>query len=415
VFVALVGEKFDAHTFLQQVAEAGVGAVIVSKMPEQPLSCPVIEVPDTLKALQNLAAHYRASLNPLVIGLTGSNGKTSTKDLLIKLMSVKHNVCGTLGNLNNHIGLPLSILQLNDTHTCGVFEMGMNHPGEIAPLAAIAKPDAAIITNVGIAHIEFMGSRAAIALEKGMLAEAVPAQGVVVLNANDDYSQAIATRCTARVLQAGIDKGDVFATALKASPEGTSFTIDFGGDRVETFLPVPGEHMVCNATLAAALAWHQGITPADIANALRESKLTKGRLETKTMNGVTFLDDSYNANPDSMKAGLRTLAGLDCKGVRVAVLGRMGELGEHAVEAHQDVGRYAVELGIDAVFTVGHEANLISESASNKSATLSTKHFNDHADCATYLRNFLKAGDLVLLKGSRSSKMEQILTHLQSS
>ncbi len=414
VFVALVGEKFDAHDFLPHVAEAGVGAVIVSKLPEQPLSCPVIQVGDTLKGLQDLAANYRASLKPLVIGLTGSNGKTSTKDLVIGLMSVKHHVCGTLGNLNNHIGLPLSILQLNDSYTCGVFEMGMNHPGEIAPLAAIAKPDAAIITNVGIAHIEFMGSRAAIALEKGMLAEAVHKDGVVILNANDDFSSAIATRCVSRVIQAGIGKGDIVATGLRASAEGTAFTIDFGGERIETFLPVPGEHMVCNATLAAALAWHQGISPADIANALRGSKLTKGRLETKVWNGVTFLDDTYNANPDSMKAGLRTLAGLECKGVRVAVLGRMGELGEHAVTGHQDVGHYLADLGIDAVFTVGHEASLISEAASNKLATLSAKHFNDHADCAEYLRNFLKEGDLVLLKGSRSSAMERVLTHLQT-
>lgn len=415
LFVTLVGEKFDAHDFLPQVAEAGAAVIIASKLPSQPLACPVIEVSDTLVALQKLAATYRASLSPFVVGLTGSNGKTSTKDLAIRVLSVKHNVCGTLGNLNNHIGLPLSILQLTSAHTCGVFEMGMNHPGEIAPLAAIARPDAAIITNIGVAHIEYMGSRAAIALEKGMLAEAVHDKGIVVLNANDEFTPSIASRSKARVLQAGIEKGDVFATALKASPEGTTFTIDFGGERVETFLPVPGEHMVGNATLAAALAWHQGIAPADIAVALASSKLTKGRLETKVVNNITFLDDSYNANPDSVKAGLRTLAGIGCQGARVAVLGRMGELGEHAVSGHSEVGRYLVDLGIDAVFTVGHEASLISDAASAKSATISAKHFADHADCAAYLREFLKPGDLVLLKGSRSSAMEKVLTHFQTS
>ena len=416
VFVALVGDKFDGHQYLQKVSEAGVSAAIVSQLPEgwDALPCSVIKVEDTLIALQKLAGNYRAFHNPFVVGITGSNGKTSTKDLTCQVLSSKYQVCATLGNLNNHIGLPLSILRLAKDDTCGVFEMGMNHPGEIAPLAAIAAPDAAIITNVGMAHIEYMGSREAIALEKGMLAEAVSDKGYVILNANDEFTPSIAARCSARVVLAGIGKGDVAAHDLKTQADGTSFTLDFSGKKVTAFLPIPGEHMVANATLAAALAWKTGISPEQIVASLGSVKISKGRLETKEINGVVFVDDSYNANPDSMKAGLRTLAGLQCAGRRIAVLGRMGELGEHAVEGHREVGQQAAGLTIDAVLTVGNEANLISEAAASN-PEISTRHFPSHEACAEHLRSHLRAGDLVLLKGSRSSGMERILSLYQAS
>jgi UDP-N-acetylmuramoyl-tripeptide--D-alanyl-D-alanine ligase len=412
VFVALVGDRFNGHEFLHQVAAAGAAAVVVSQKPAgwEALPCSVIEVADTLLALQDMARGYRQWHKPLVIGITGSNGKTSTKDLTCTLMAAEHQVCATVGNLNNHIGCPLSVLRLQQGDSCGVFEMGMNHPGEIAPLAAIAQPDVAIITNVGVAHIENMGSQEAIALEKGMLAEAVPEHGAVVLNANDPFSASIAARCKGKVILAGIDAGEVYATQLTATAEGTAFTLKFPAGRlVQTFLPLPGEHMVANAALAAAAAWHCGVAPTTIAEALRRVSISKGRLETKHRAGVTFLDDSYNANPDSMKAGLRTLASLACSGRRVAVLGRMGELGDLSDEGHRSVGRYAAEQGMDAIFTVGeNEAHLI-----HTASAVSTKlHFTTHADCATHLGEWLRSGDLVLLKGSRSARMEDILTHL---
>lgn len=406
VFVALVGDRFDGHAFVEQVAAAGVAAVIVSQRPSSPLPCAVIEVPDTLIGLQTLARNYREWHQPFVIGITGSSGKTSTKDFTCSVMAKKHQVCATLGNLNNHIGLPLSILRLTDGDTCGVFEMGMNHAGEIAPLAAIAQPDTGIIVNVGVAHIEHLGSREAIALEKGALAEAVHERGLVVLNANDDFTPSIASRCRARVIQAGLGKGDVAALDLKPGADGTSFTLDFSGEKVETFLPIPGEHMVANAALAAAAGWQNGISAIAAAAALREVALTKGRLQTKQINGVTFLDDSYNANPDSMKAGLRTLAGLQTAGRRIAVLGHMGELGEHAESAHREIGDYCTALKLDALFTVGAEARRISHA---------TQHFDTHAACAAALQSFLRPGDIVLLKGSRSAAMEQVLTHFHTS
>src|SRR4051794_13375872 len=194
LFVALVGERFDAHEFVPQVARAGAAAVLVNRTPYNAaaLPCAVIEAPDTLAALQQLAHRHRVLLDPLVIGITGSNGKTSTKDFTAAVMRRKFEVFATSGNLNNHIGVPLTLLSVEERHTCAVVEMGMNHAGEIAPLCAIAEPDAAIITNIGVAHIEYLGSREGIAQEKGVLAESVPAGGVVILNANDDFTKSIA-------------------------------------------------------------------------------------------------------------------------------------------------------------------------------------------------------------------------------
>ena len=415
VFVALVGDKFDAHDFIPQVAASGAAAVVVSKINPAwgTLPCAVIEVGDTLLALQHMARGYREHHSPLIIGLTGSNGKTSTKDLTAVIMARKCQTRATVGNLNNHIGLPLTLLALREGDQCCVAEMGMNHAGEIKVLTDIAKPDAGIITNVGMAHIEYLGTQDAIAWEKGTLAANVRAGGVVVLNANDPYSELIARHCQASVSTAGVGCGDVAASNLRADATGTTFTLDFGGEKVETRLPILGEHMVGNAALAACMGWRQGIAPAEIADALNQAKLTGGRVEPKVVNGIQFIDDSYNANPDSMIAGLRTLSTLgDAGSRRVAVLGRMGELGPIAETEHRRVGEFAGSLKLDAVFSVGgSEAAWITDA----SKAVSSEHFPDHATCAARLREWLRVGDVVLLKGSRSARMEQILTHFSAS
>lgn len=419
VFVALVGEKFDAHDFIPQVAAAGAAAVVVSKVKPEwgALPCAVIEVGDTLLALQRMARGYRQHHAPLIIGLTGSNGKTSTKDLTAIVMARKMQTRATLGNLNNHIGVPLTLLSLGEGDACCVTEMGMNHPGEIKVLTDIAQPDAAIITNVGMAHIEYMGTQDAIAWEKGTLAAQVKRGGAVVLNANDPYSELIARHCQGHVSTAGVGRGDVCASDLQADATGTTFTLDFSGEKVEVRLPILGEHMVGNAALAACMGWRQGVSPADVAEALNQARLTGGRVEPKLVSGICFIDDSYNANPDSMIAGLRTLSTLGGKDSRrVAVLGRMGELGGIAQAEHRRVGEVAGSLGLSAVFTVGgDEAALIGDSARRAYSALEFHHFSDHAACAARLREWLREGDVVLLKGSRSARMEQVLTHFSAS
>lgn len=416
LFIALIGEKFNAHDYIAQVAAAGAAAVIVSRAPSETLpGCAVILVPDTLLALQNLARQHRRLLKPLVIAITGSNGKTSTKDFTAAVMSRKYQVCATEGNLNNHIGLPLTILGMTSTQNCGVIEMGMNHEGEIALLCSVAEPDAGIITNVGVAHIENLGTQDAIAREKGALAACVPKDGLVVLNANDEFSTSISRRSSARIITAGIGRGDVSASVHESDENGTRFELNFSdGSNVETHLPVPGRHMVANATLAAACAWHYGVPPLEIAEALRTVKLTKGRMQVKHIRGVMFLDDSYNANPDSMRAGLQTLAAMSASGRKVAVLGRMGELGAHAAQGHREVGECAAACGLDAVLTLGVEAAQISDAASANRAGMLARNFSSHADCAAFLRDWLKEGDTVLLKGSRSAAMEQVLAHFTS-
>jgi UDP-N-acetylmuramoyl-tripeptide--D-alanyl-D-alanine ligase len=411
LFVALKGERFDAHDFLPQVTASGATACLVQKgRAVASETCAMIEVDDTLAGLQDLARGYRSMLQPLIVGLTGSNGKTSTKDLAAVVMARRFQTRATTGNLNNHIGVPLTLLSLEESDECGVVEMGMNHPGEIKTLVDIALPDAAIVTNVGMAHIEHLGSQDAIGWEKGTLPANVHGEGVVVLNANDRYSDLIARHCQATVYRAGTGAGDVRAFDLRAGAEGTAFKLDFSGEIVETFLPVIGEHMVGNAALAACMGWAHGIAPADIAEALRGSRLTSGRMETRSIGGILFIDDSYNANPDSMKAGLNALAARRNAGRKIAVLGRMGELGPHAAEGHQAVGRHAAALKLDAVLTVGEEAAMISGAAGPAEA----RNFSTHEACSAYLKELLKPGDAVLLKGSRSAGMEKVLHHFQN-
>ena len=415
VFLALKGDRFDAHDFIPQVIADGAAAVVVQRVDSSwdTGRCSVIHVEDTLAALQDMARGYRCWHQPLIVGLTGSNGKTSTKDLTAVVMARKFQTRATLGNLNNHIGLPLTLLSLGEGDECGVVEMGMNHAGEIKTLVDIAVPDAAIVTNVGMAHIEFLGSQDAIGWEKGSLPANVHGEGIVVLNANDTFSDRIARHCQATVYRAGTNAGDVRAFDLQAGAEGTAFKLDFSGEIVETFLPVIGDHMVGNAALAACMGWAHGIAPADIADALRHSKLTGGRMQTKSMGGIHFIDDSYNANPDSMKAGLSALAALKNPGRKIAVLGCMGELGPYADDGHRSVGIHAAMLGISAIYSVGEGAGLICDAA-RAGGHAETQHFPSHEACSAHLKKFLRPGDAVLLKGSRSAGMEKILSLFQT-
>ena len=408
LFVALRGENFDGHTFVRQAAALGAAGAVVddSFTDELPADFAVIRVTDTLTALQVIASRYRASLPLRVIGITGSSGKTSTKDFTAAVLGAKFRVVKTEGNLNNHIGLPLTMLRAGAADEIGVFEMGMNHPGEIAPLVAMAAPEVAIITNIGVAHVEFMGSRAAIAQEKGMLAEALPATGTLILNAGDEFSESIARRSSARSVMTGIDHGDLAATVLETGFDGSRFTVE----GVEFHLPAPGLHMVENALLAIAAGRVFGVSLASAAAGLASCKLTKGRLEQKLLHGIHILNDSYNANPDSMRAALRTLVSIPATGVRIAVLGCMGELGAESESGHRSVGEAAAQARIDVLIAVGPEAALIAE-AGRASGLADVHHVPDTSSAAALLAERARPGDLVLIKGSRSARMERVLDH----
>ncbi len=410
LFVALRGDNFDGHKFVEATAKAGAAGAIVDlawkgKVPKK---FAVIRADDTLVAYQNLAANYRKSLPLKVIAITGSNGKTSTKDFAAAVLGRCYRVTKTEGNFNNHIGLPRTMLEATSQDEIAVWEIGMNHPGEIAALAKIAAPNAAIITNVGVAHIEFMGSREAIAQEKGALAEAVGAEGTVILNADDPFSASIATRTRARVVLAGTTSGAICSGEISQSAEGSDFTILEGAHRCRAQLPVPGLHMVQNALLAVAAGRAFGMSLEDCAAGLASAPLTKARLQIKEINGVQFIDDSYNANPDSMRAALRTLIELDSEGKRIAVLGHMGELGAETESGHREVGEAAATLQVDQLITIGEMGNIIAQAA--RAAGLEkVSSVRSTSEAAELLGDIAAPGDLVLIKGSRLARTEQVI------
>jgi UDP-N-acetylmuramoyl-tripeptide--D-alanyl-D-alanine ligase len=413
LFVALRGTRFDGHGFIRQAAQLGAAGAVVEEAPEDlPASFAVIKVADTLEALQRMAASYRRTLPAKVINITGSNGKTSTKDFTAAVLGERGRVAKTEGNLNNHIGLPLTILRASAKDEFGVFEIGMNHPGEIAPLAHISQPDAGVITNIGVAHIEFLGSHEAIAQEKGMLAEAVGPEGFVVLPVDDAFTESIAARTQAKVIRAGLDHGDVYASDVTADSGGSRFVAHAQGHAAEGQIEAPGRHMVRNAMLAVAVGVEYGVPLEACLAGLRHAKLTKGRLERKMVRGICVLDDSYNANPDSMVAALETLG--QAPGRRIAVLGQMNELGVESERGHRRVGEAAAHEKIDYVITVGTIAAEIAAAAREHGVKFALTP-ETTAEAAALLRSMARHGDTVLVKGSRSVKMETIVEELARS
>ena len=407
LYWVLSGENFDGHQFVPAAAAAGAaGAVVSREVDGLPADFPLIRIDDTQAALTRLARWYRDKLAARVVCLTGSNGKTSTKDFMASVASTRFAVNKTEGNLNNHIGLPLTILSAKTTDEVCVWEIGMNHAGEIEPLARLARPDIGIITNIGVAHIEFLGSREAIAKEKGMLGEALSADSVLVLPEWDDFTPSLAARTKARVVLAGASNG-VHAEKARPSTRGLDFELVHGGEKVAAHLPVAGDHMVRNALLAVSAGLELGLSLRECASGLAATKLSARRLACLDVRGVTVLDDSYNANPDSMEAALHALRSLPGGGRRFAVLGRMGELGNYAEEGYRRVGRTAAST-MNVLIAVGPETGPMAEEA-RQSGVLEVHLVGDTGDAAKLLRELARPGDAVVLKGSRAARMERVL------
>lgn len=410
LFVALRGEKFDGHKFVEDVVKNGAAGAIIDRTwkGKVPKNFVVLRAEDTLLAYQTLAANYRKSLPIKILAITGSNGKTSTKDFSASVLGRKFRVTKTQGNFNNHVGLPRTILEATSEDEVGVWEIGMNHPGEVAPLAKIAAPNAAIITNIGVAHIEFLGSRDAIAQEKGALAEALGKDGTVILNADDPFSKGIAERTRAHVIFTGTKEGMIRAIDIRQSADGSDFTIIEGAHRCRAQLPVPGIHMVQNALLAVSAGRAFGLSLEETAAGLAGTPLTKARLQIKEINGVQFLDDSYNANPESMKAALQTLVELDTDGKRIAVLGEMRELGKETQRGHEEVGEAAAAFGIDHLIGIGKMGEVIT-GAAEKAGLEKTSAVGSTSEAAELLGEIAAPGDLVLIKGSRLARTEDVI------
>ncbi len=416
LFIALTGARFNGNSFAEQASELGAAAVIVSEdVTGVHPACSIIRVADTLIALQQLALWWRSQLEGLrVIGLTGSSGKTSTKDMLLSILSQRYRAQATRGNLNNHIGVPLSVLSTDSDTQVVVWEMGMNHIGELAPLCDITQPDDGIITHIGSAHIEYMGSRENIAEEKCTLARSLPRTGWLFYPAADDFADYIATQTTAHIMPLGEADCLIQAHDVSYHAQGSDYTLSIAGEAsVRIQLPTPGRHMVSNSLLAAAAAWKAGCQLDEIAAGLSQSCLTQGRLSCEQRAGLFLVDDSYNANLESMLAALDTVADMSEPRRRIAVLGPIGELGSHGPDIHRAVGERVRARGYDALFTVGatsENMNALHEGA----AGVELHHDESHEAIGELLSRYCQSGDAILFKGSRSAAMERVLHALKA-
>lgn len=406
LFVALSGPNFDGHEFVADAAQRGAVAALV----ERPLTLalPQIVVSDPLAALSAFAREWRRQFSIPVIGVTGSNGKTTTKELIGAILSRLGACLATRGNLNNHIGVPLMLLEMTHEHRYAVIEMGANHQGEIAHLAGIAEPTIGIVTNAGAAHLEGFGSLQGVAAGKGELLQNLPVAGVAVINADDAFAtQWREARSADRTLTFGFEqRADFMAHKVQASGDAGGFRIDFDlvtpdGTRPAT-LALAGLHNLRNALGAAAVASAAGATLDEIVAGLAAMRPVSGRLELKpAINGAYLVDDSYNANPSSLKAGLDALQGFS--GARWLVLGDMLELGDSANELHAEVGRYARQAGIARLLAIGRHSHFAVEAFGP-----GAQWFADMDALIADVRRSLQPGVAVLIKGSRANRLERV-------
>lgn len=408
LFIALVGEHFDGHNFVAAAIEAGAAGVVVSRPPAHPPGVAVIVVTDTRQALQNIAHCHRRRFNIPLVAVTGSNGKTTTKDMIAAVLGTRMRVLKTTANYNNEIGLPLTLLALTGQHQAAVVELGMRGKGQIAQLAAIAEPDIGVVTNVGETHLELLGSVDNIAAAKRELIETLPPEGVAVLNGDDARVAAMARVAPSRVVFYGCSEHcQVRATNVSLIPSGITFSLEVAGASQPIRLPVPGRHNVYNALAAAAVGMVLKLPLPDIAAGLAAFIPSDMRLQVYQAGSYVIVNDAYNASPLSMAAAIDTLAEIST-GRTVAVLGDMLELGPVALNAHRRVGDMLAAKGVALVVTVGQYASYIAEQARRQGVPL-VYHAQDHAAAKEILQKELRPGDTVLVKGSRGMHMEKLL------
>lgn len=415
LFVALRGEKFDGHDFLTEAVLRGAAGALVSRPYSGEelagLDFTVVRSDDTLAAYQRLAGAHRARFKIPVLAVTGSNGKTTTKDLTAAVLSGRWNVLKTEANYNNEIGLPLTLLQLDGTHGAAVVEMGMRGFGQIAQLADIARPDMGLVTNVGETHMELLGSLENIAAAKSELVERIPEMGTVILNDDNPYVKAMAVKARGRVVTFGMtERADVRASQVESGRLGASFVCSAQGQSFRVQLPMPGRHNVYNALAAIAAGVSLGLAPEEVQAGLGRLQATKMRLEVEKIKQYTVINDAYNASPASMRAAIETLSEF-APGRKVAVLGDMLELGGLAEKAHEEVGRQLAAQKVDMVITIGKLGEIIAGSAKSCGVP-EVFACASHEEAARAFAGRLTAGDTILVKGSRGMQMEKVIAFI---
>jgi len=407
VFVALVGERFDGHDFIAQACEQGAIAVVVSKQVE--CACAQIVVQDTRIALGLIAKAWRQQFSIPVIAITGSNGKTSVKEMLSAIMSVRHHTLSTQGNLNNDIGVPLTLLRLRAEHRCAVIEMGANHAKEIDYLTRIAMPSVALVNNAGAAHLEGFGSLEGVAHAKAEIYNGLADDGIAIINADDHFASLWQNLCSGKKsLGFGLEhKADVSAD-WQATDDGSLIKMHTPQGQIHFTLGLPGRHNVMNALAASAAALAAGASLSDIRDGLQSMHSVAGRLQIKRGKaGSRIIDDTYNANPTSLRVALDVLH--QYAGRHYLALGDMGELGQDSEQLHREAGQAARASGVDRLFTVGHlarhAANAFGEDAYS---------YNDQPSLITALNDEMDADVTLLVKGSRLARMENVVQALAS-
>ncbi len=408
IFIATKGERVDGHSFIPAVAEKGALGVICER--EQPeLNIPYIIVEDSFAALKKVGEYYRTQLDVKVVGITGSVGKTSTKEFIAGVLSEKYNVLKTQGNFNNEIGVPLTILRIREEHEVAVLEMGINHFGEMSRLTQMAKPDVCVMTNIGQCHLEFLGSREGILKAKSEIFECSNPDGSVVLNGDDDMLQTVSLVHGKKPVYFGLAEGSsVYASDIKnLGLFGSKFNIHMGEKCFGAKVNLPGEHQIYNALAAAAVAEYLGLSEEEIARGISSVAPTAGRSNLIQTADYVVIDDCYNANPVSMRAAIDLLSTADTR--KVAILGDMFELGEQEKAMHGGIGAYVAEKGIDVLLCAGELSREMEKVAREKSTVTKVCHYETRELLMDDLKKQLVTGDTVLIKASHGMGYQNIV------
>ncbi len=410
LFVALEGPRFDGHEFVTNAVRAGAAAVLIRQGRPLPLGCAALEASDTRRALGRLAARYREEFDLRVVAVAGSNGKTTTKELLAHVVSQGFCAHWSPSSYNNDVGVPLTLLGLENRHRVAVVEAGTNHPGELAGLLGMIRPDWGVLASIGREHLEHFGSIEGVVAEEGELADCLPSTGRLFLLGDDPASAAIASRTRAQLVRVGAGaENDWRITQAKYVVGGMFFRVETGQTEFSGGyqVNVVGRHQMMNAVLAMAVGAELGMRRDAVERGLAECKGAPRRMELWEGSGIRVLDDTYNANADSTLAALQTLADLPCQGRRMAILGDMAELGQESVSAHEEIGRRAAELGVDQLIAVGAMASAMGAAARGAGLNRVVELASSEA-AAQAVRRLVRPGDLVLVKASRATRLELV-------
>lgn len=408
LFLAIKGENFDGHSFISKAIESGAAAAVSEY---QVNDCPCVVTDSTRTALLKIAGYYRQKFSPILVGVTGSVGKTTTKEMIALVLSEKYKTLKTQGNLNNEIGLPKTLFNLNSSHKAAVIEMGMNHFGEIERLSNTAKPTMAVITNIGFSHIENLKSQEGILKAKLEILSGMEESAPLVTNGDDPHLAPLKKSLDRPVYLYGIENEECDYRALNVKEKNgvTSFDIKWNGREISAEIPCIGVHNVMNAVGAFAVGILNCLTPEEIICALKKYKPDGMRQNIVKKGDKTVIVDCYNASPDSMKASLSVLSKMKCNGRKIAVLGDMLELGDASESLHRLVGKYAAECKPDGLFCYGDAASYICAEASSHGLPSAFFHKGDMDMMAEFIKNHLKSGDVILFKASRGMKLEKLI------